>query len=118
MTTTMIVLWLLNIALDATGQLTFKAAATDSHDGAGWSQWIAMARRPWIWLGIACYVLEFVFWIAFLSLVPLSVGVLLGSINIVVIMIAGRIFFAEKFTLMRVFSIFLIAVGVALVGSS
>src|SRR5438445_6359720 len=101
MSSTTIVLWLLNIVLDATGQLTFKAAAVDPHSSDGLAHWVHMGRRPWIWIGIACYAVEFVLWIAFLSLVPLSVGVLLGSINIVAIMIAGRVFFAEKLTPMR-----------------
>ena len=57
-----------------------------------------MARRPWLWLGIGCYVLEFVLWLAFISLVPLSDGVLLGSISIVVVMLLGRVFFRERLT--------------------
>lgn len=116
MSKTTIILWLLNIALDATGQLTFKAAAVAPHSGDGLTHWIHMGKRPWIWIGIGCYVVEFIFWIAFLSLVPLSVGVLLGSINIVVVMIAGRLFFAEKLTRIRLLSIVLIAIGVAAVG--
>ena len=52
----------------------------------------------------------------FLSLVPLSEGVLLGSINIVAIMIAGRYLFAEKLSRMRVAGILLISIGVTIVG--
>jgi drug/metabolite transporter (DMT)-like permease len=55
-------------------------------------------------------------WIAFLSLVPLSEGVLLGSINIVAIMIAGRFLFSEKLTRLRVTGILLVTLGVAIVG--
>lgn len=116
MSTTTIALWLFNIFLDATGQLTFKAAAVDPHSSDGLAHWLHMAKRPWLWIGIACYVVEFIMWIAFLSLVPLSVGVLLGCINIVVVMIAGRLFFAERLTPMRLVSILLIAAGVAAVG--
>ena len=61
-----------------------------------------MASRPWLWFGICCYVLEFFVWMAFLSQVELSVGVMLGSFNIVVIMLAGRLFFKEKLTRWRV----------------
>jgi multidrug transporter EmrE-like cation transporter len=49
-------------------------------------------------------------------LVPLSEGVLLGSINIVAVMIAGRLLFAEKLSPLRTFGILLIAAGVAVVG--
>ncbi|MBX3688353.1 EamA family transporter [Dokdonella sp.] len=116
MPATVVLLWLANIVLDTFGQLSFKAAAAAPALGAGLERWKAMARRPWIWIGIVCYVGEFLVWLAFLSLVPLSEGVLLGSINIVAVMIAGRIFFAEKFSPLRTLGILLVASGVAVVG--
>ena len=63
-----------------------------------------------------CYVAEFVAWLAFLSLVPLSVGVLLGSINIVVVMLAGYWLFDERLDRLRVAGIVLVSFGVAIVG--
>ncbi|MGN6519544.1 MAG: hypothetical protein ACTHK2_08995 [Dokdonella sp.] len=116
MSATVVMLWLANIVLDTFGQLSFKAAAAGPDLGEGLARWKAMARRPWIWTGIACYVGEFLVWLAFLSLVPLSEGVLLGSINIVAVMIAGRLLFAEKLSPLRTFGILLIAAGVAVVG--
>lgn len=109
-------LWLLNVLVDSGGQLAFKAAAGDPRAGAGLARWAWMARRPWLWIGVGCYVAEFLLWLAFLSLVPLSEGVLLGSINIVAIMIAGRCLFGEKLSRLRVTGILLISVGVAIVG--
>lgn len=111
-------LWLLNSLFDTVGQLAFKAAATDPRAGDGLARWRWMARRPWLWLGIACFAVEFLLWLAFLSLVPLSEGVLLGSINIVAIMLAGRLFFAERLSRLRLAGIVLISAGVALVGLS
>jgi drug/metabolite transporter (DMT)-like permease len=111
-----VLLWTLNVLVDSGGQLAFKAAAGDPDAGDGLARWIWMARRPWLWIGIGCYVAEFLLWLAFLSLVPLSEGVLLGSINIVAIMVAGRFLFAEKLSRMRVAGILLVSVGVAVVG--
>ena len=116
MSGTAIAIWALTIFLDSAGQLTFKAAATLASDHNGLAGWRLMATRPWMWIGIVCYVFEFVLWLAFLSLTPLSVGVLLGSINIVAIMIGGRIFFNERLTPLRIASFALIAIGVAAVG--
>ena len=110
------VLWLLNVVLDTGGQLAFKAAAGDPRAGDGIARWRYMSARPWLWVGIAAYVAEFVLWVAFLSLVDLGEGVLLGSINIVAIMIAGRLLFAEKLSPLRVTGILLVSVGVAVVG--
>jgi drug/metabolite transporter (DMT)-like permease len=109
-------LWLFNIVLDTGGQLAFKAAAGDEEAGDGLARWKPMASRPWLWLGISCYVIEFLVWIAFLSLIPLSEGVLLGSINIVAIMVAGRFLFGEKLTRLRVAGILLVTLGVVIVG--
>lgn len=112
-------LWGINILADSAGQLAFKAAAigqTDDDDN-GFASVLRVLRRPWVWAGISCYLLEFVVWLAFLSLVPLSEGVLLGSINIVVIMLAGRYFFNEWLTPLRVTGILLISLGVALAGA-
>ena len=107
-------LWVLNVVLDTGGQLAFKAAANAPGDGL--ARWLNMARRPWLWLGIGCYVIEFLIWIAFLSLLPLSEAILLGSINIVAVMVAGRILFGERLTRLRVAGIVLVTLGVAIVG--
>ncbi|MDE1893184.1 MAG: EamA family transporter [Pseudomonadota bacterium] len=109
-------LWVFNVLLDTGGQLAFKAAAGHPEAGDGLARWKHMAARPWLWLGIGCYLFEFLVWIAFLSLLPLSEGVLLGSINIVAIMVAGRFLFGEKLTRMRVAGILLVTLGVAIVG--
>jgi drug/metabolite transporter (DMT)-like permease len=110
------ILWVLNVVLDTGGQLAFKAAAGDPAAGDGFARWLYMARRPWIWLGIGCYVVEFLIWIAFLSLLPLSEAILLGSINIVAVMVAGRMLFGEKLTRLRVAGILLVTLGVVIVG--
>lgn len=112
-----IALWLANVVLDTAGQLAFKAAARDPRAGDGLGRWKHMASRPWLWLGVGCYVFEFLVWTAFLSLVPLSEGVLLGSINIVTIMLAGRLLFGEKLTGLRIAGILLVSAGVAIVGA-
>jgi drug/metabolite transporter (DMT)-like permease len=110
------VLWALNVLVDSAGQLAFKAAASNPQAGDGLARWKFMAARPWLWIGVSCYVAEFLVWLAFLSLVPLSEGVLLGSINIVAIMVAGRLWFKEKLSPMRVVGILLVSIGVAVVG--
>ena len=112
-----ITLWVLNVLVDSGGQLAFKAAASQPPlELDGMARWRFMLKRPWLWIGVACYVAEFIFWLAFRSLVPLSDGVLLGSINIVAIMIAGRFLFNEKLAPMRVAGIILVSIGVAIVG--
>jgi drug/metabolite transporter (DMT)-like permease len=109
-------LWLLCMFIDALGQMSFKAAATKVSNAEGLKRWQEMLSNFWIWIGIGCYIFEFFIWMAFLSMVPLAQGVLLSCLNIMTVMIGGRIFFGEKLTNKRILSASLIAIGVALVG--
>ncbi len=102
----------IKVILDTGGQLAFKKAAVDTGD-KGWRE---LAKAPWLWFGLGCFVIEFCAWIAFLSLVPLSSGVLLGSVNIVAMMVAGRWLFGERLNFLGVSGILLVASGVAIVG--
>lgn len=108
--------WSVTIALDTTGQLAFKAVASAGAGQSGFARWKWLAGQPILWLAIACYSVEFLAWTAFLSLVPLGRGVLLGSLNIAVIAIAGRLLFHERLSRMHVAGIALVGAGVAAVG--
>jgi drug/metabolite transporter (DMT)-like permease len=110
-----ILFWLLNIVLDTVGHLAFKAVATTEHE-TEWHRWKAMLSSPVFLLGLACFCLEFLVWLALLSIVPLSLGMLIGSINIVVVMLAGKLLFGERLDRMRVIGMCLITMGVALSG--
>jgi drug/metabolite transporter (DMT)-like permease len=115
MSTLATALWLINIVIDTAGHLSFKAAAAaKAADQQG--SWLTMLRSVYLWIGIVCFGLEFAVWFALLSLIPLSQAVLVGSINIVVLMIAGRLLFRERLDRLRVGGMILIAAGVALAG--
>jgi multidrug transporter EmrE-like cation transporter len=116
LSSTAFVLWLLTTVVECAAQLSFKAAASAPIQGEGLNRWKQMARRPWIWLGVLGYAACFMLWTAFVSLVPLSVGVLLISFNIVVLMLAGRWLFDESLLPLRVTGIALITLGVIAVG--
>ncbi len=109
-------LWITNLFIDTFGQLSFKAASRVSAPAGVLSRWRALLTNHWLWLGIATYFVEFFVYLAFLSKVTLPEGVLMSSLNIVAVMMGGRIFFKEALTTNRVLATFLIALGVALVG--
>ena len=111
-----VALWALNSLLDTVGQLSLKRATVEHDNVTERIRWLRMARAPWLWLGLGCFTVEFFVWLAFLSLVPLSTGMLLGTLNIVAVMIAGRFAFDEAFTPLRVTGMLLISSGVLLVG--
>jgi len=107
--------WLTNVVFDTAGHLAFKRAAIVPHDSE-LGRWRTMLTSRAIWLGIVCFVFEFVAWLSLISLVPLSQAVLIGSINIVVVMLAGRFLFDERLDRMRVIGMTLVSLGVALAG--
>jgi drug/metabolite transporter (DMT)-like permease len=107
--------WLCNVFFDTAGHLAFKRAAAVEQATVA-QRWKSMLSSPPLWVGIACFGLEFGVWFALLSLVPLSLAVMIGSINIVVVMLAGRMLFHERLDRMRVAGMWLIAAGVMLAG--
>lgn len=118
MTPLIITLWISNIFFDTLGQIAFKFAATSPNNREGYYYWLDLSKNFWIWIGIGSYIIEFLLWLAFLTLVPLSAGVLLASFNIITIMLVGRIIFKEKLTLYRIIGMTLITLGVIFVGMS
>jgi drug/metabolite transporter (DMT)-like permease len=119
MTQQAIFFWLLNLLCDTAGQLSLKAASNSAEAANGTSgtaHWRALARSPWLWVGVSAFVLEFVFWLSFLALVPLAMGLFVGSANVVCVMLGARVAFGEKVTPLRAFAIGSISFGIALVG--
>ncbi|KDN09726.1 MAG: EamA family transporter [Gilliamella sp.] len=113
-----IILWISNICFDTLGQVAFKFAAIAPNNRDGWYYWLDLSKNKWIWVGVISYIAEFLLWLAFLTLVPLSQGVLLASFNIITIMLVGRIIFKELLTIYRLIGMLLITAGVIFVGMS
>jgi drug/metabolite transporter (DMT)-like permease len=116
MNITATILWLICLSCETVGQLIFKAVAHTSDQCDGLEQWKVMLKDFRIWIGISCYVIEFLLYMAFLSLVPLAQGVLICSMSIMTVMIGGRLLFGETLSPKRVSAGLLIAAGVSLVG--
>ena len=109
-------LWITNLVLDTVGQLAFKAASIDATKQQEKQRWVALAGSIFLWVGISSFIGEFFLWLGFLSVVPLSQGVLVGCVNIIGIMIGARICFNEYITFPRVCALSFIALGVFCVG--
>ena len=116
MTSQAVFFWLLNLLCDTAGQLSLKAASNSAEARGDGPHWLALARSPWLWIGVSAFVLEFVFWLSFLALVPLAMGLFVGSANVVCVMLGARVAFGEKVTPLRAFAIGSISIGIALVG--
>ena len=117
MTATGWVLLLAVLVLDTGSHLLLKSASlrAKAAEGDG-SFMLALLRQPALWIAIPAFVGLFFAWIAFISQVPLSQGVMAGSITIAGVMLGGRLFFNEEITKPRAVAVALVAFGVALVG--
>ena len=107
---------LLNVLCNTIGQMCLKASAMRAQSFTGLAHWKQLAKDYVMWVGILVFAIELLSWVYFLSLVPLSVGILVGSCDMITIMLCGRMFFDETLTMNRVIGALLIAIGVTLVG--
>jgi drug/metabolite transporter (DMT)-like permease len=112
-----IAIWAANVAADTAGRVAFKSAAVEEA-ATQRQRWNRMLRAPALWIGVLCFCLEFVLWLALLSLIPLSQAILIGSVNIVTVAVAGRIVFGETLHRARLAGMALIAIGVVLAGGA
>lgn len=104
------------LVLDTVSHLLLKAASIRAEGRSQVDFMRALTTEPLFWTAIVCFVALLVSWVGFISLVPLSQGVMAGSITIVGVMIGGRLFFGEKLTQPRLIAVGLISLGVLMVG--
>lgn len=81
-------------------------------------QIIKMFLNWYVTLGVAIYGLSSLIWVAVLSKLDLSYAYPLVSINFVLVALSSKIFFKEKVSKFRWFTIFLIFFGVIMVSLS
>lgn len=108
--------WLANLVFDTVGHLAFKAASARADHLDGMAHWRALLSGPLLWIGLGAFAIEFFLWLALLTLAPLGMVILIGCINIVSVMIGGRLVFGEPITVPRATAATLIGIGVTLVG--
>jgi drug/metabolite transporter (DMT)-like permease len=104
------------LVLDTASHLLLKASTSRAEGDTHAAFLRALLVDPMFWLAIATFLTMFVAWVGFLSLVPLSQGVMTGSITIAGVMIGGWLCFGERVTPARAAAAALIALGVVLVG--
>jgi drug/metabolite transporter (DMT)-like permease len=71
-----------------------------------------MATNPYVFIGLAIYLVGTVFWLAALSRVDLSYAYPFASLSYIVMLVASWMMFDEKITLSRVIGTVVIGIGV------
>lgn len=107
------------ILCDVIGQLCFKAGLGGADSGdASHLVWRKVATTPLIWLGVATYAVEIGAWLFVLSRMPLSYAFPLASLSYCGIALASHFILKEPVSRRRWLGTALIALGVAMVGTS
>jgi drug/metabolite transporter (DMT)-like permease len=104
------------LILETVSHLSLKSASSQSAGLDGFAFVRALVKHMGFWFAIVTFVLLFLAWLTFIARVPLSQGVMVGSITIVGVMVGGRVWFNERLTPARTIAIGLITLGVGLVG--
>lgn len=111
---------LLSVLLSTGAQLLLKRAASDANFEANTtiSFLVNVITSKSAWLGLASFGLSLAFWVMVLARVPVSKAYPFVAIGILITSSAGIFFYGEPISMMKVLSIFFIALGVSLLAVS
>ena len=101
---------LLSVALNAAGQICFKAARMAQPDASV----LALFLHPETWGGLLIYGLSAVCWLWVLARVQLSLAYPILSLTFPIVLGLSAVFFAETITPLRWAGVGVIVVGVSL----
>ena len=109
--------WALLLAVETLGQVSLKFAGT--RVGAlepNLHSILAAASTPWLWLGLACYLGQFVLWMRILEKSHLSRAFPTSAIAFVAIMIASWAVFGDPMGWEKILGSAIIVAGILLLG--
>ncbi len=108
------------ILLVTTGQVCFRMGARheNNEETGALSSFLEVLRRPVLWLGVAAFITHFCVWMLVLNKVNLGVAYPLMSLDYVMVTLCSAVFLGETVNRKRWVGVFLIVVGVALIGSA
>jgi undecaprenyl phosphate-alpha-L-ara4N flippase subunit ArnF len=72
----------------------------------------------WIWVGILCYIISFVFWLNVLKVLPLNIAFNLVNIEHIFVPLASYLFLGEMISPMRAAGIAIVLLGVLVIAES
>ncbi|HJP97289.1 MAG TPA: EamA family transporter [Rhodanobacteraceae bacterium] len=111
--------WALLLTIETFGQVALKTAGMQAGviepDSASV---LAALSTPWLWVGLACYLGQFVVWMAILERSSLSAAFPTSAIAFVAIMFASWAVFGEPMGWQKILGALIIVAGILLLGSS
>jgi drug/metabolite transporter (DMT)-like permease len=113
---------LISVGIGALGQVLLKKGMNDMGPlslSLPWNQlggvlW-RVATNPYVFIGLAIYLVSMVFWLIALSHVDLSYAYPFASLSYGIMLIASWIFFSESITPLRLVGTLIICMGVLVI---
>lgn len=102
------------VAAEVVHELSFKIAADRA--ALARSYLAGVAVQPWLWLGIAVWLIEAVAWVFVLQTVPLTVAFPIMTLTYAGVPLIGALFLRERLAFEQAVGIVLIMCGVLCVG--
>ena len=108
---------------ESVAQIFFKKGLIETGIGAVsfgnlWTFVAANASSAYVWLGMFCFLMNFLVWMAVLSRVDFSVAFPVGSTSYIFVPILAMLFLGESVSPVRWFGIILIVAGIHFVSKS
>jgi drug/metabolite transporter (DMT)-like permease len=72
----------------------------------------------WVWAGILCFIISFVFWLKVLKVLPLNIAFNLVNIEHIFVPLASYLFLGETISSMRAVGIGIVLLGVWVIAES
>lgn len=115
-------LLLISVVFAVAGQLTLKSAMNEvgriGKASALGDTLVRVAKEPKLWGGLLLFGFSALFWLVVLSRVRLSVAYPIVGISYIVIVAFARFLLHEQVPPLRWVGVFIIAVGIAVIGFS
>jgi undecaprenyl phosphate-alpha-L-ara4N flippase subunit ArnF len=106
---------LISCALFVTAsEVCLKKGADDTqnlYNALSWAELQGIASG-WVWAGILCYLISFVFWLKVLKILPLNIAFNLVNIEHIFVPLASHLFLGEMITPMRAAGIAVVLLGI------
>jgi multidrug transporter EmrE-like cation transporter len=109
------------VLLGAVGQIIMKKGMQiygEVTAGSVWRQLVPILKVPQVTVGLLCYALSAVLWIAVVSKIDLSLAYPMVSVAYVAVFVASWFLFGEKISAIRIAGLVLIVAGVVVISRS
>lgn len=109
--------WAVLLVIETLGQVSLKTAGMQvGVFELDRTSILAAVSTPWLWVGLACYLGQFVVWMTILEKSALSVAFSTSAIVFVAIMIASKVVFGDPMSSEKILGSAIIVAGILLLG--